>query len=162
MRALALTAVVVVLTLGVSSAALGAEPKRQVAAGSARFEGQSGVSRVFTFSATQTTGRRATGWATIDYAPGPRLRLEVSCLWVSGNRALVGGKISSATSRQFVGRTAVFIVEDGGVPARDLFTYLFIAERGEKPYSCTNYPHSMVLLKPAKGAVRIGRGSTAA
>ena len=79
---------------------------------------------MFRFSATQTRGRAATGWATVDYAEGPRLRVEVSCLRVTGKRALVGGRISAATIRQHIGRTAVFVVEDGGLPARDRFTFV--------------------------------------
>ena len=155
MRAVVVIIAALVAASVAGGAAAGARATHKIAAGNARFE-QGGASRLFRFSATQTKGRSATGWATIDYVPGPRVLVQVSCLWVSGNRALVAGKVSAATVRRQVGRTAVFIVEDGGAPSRDLFTFVYIAESGDEPYSCRNYPSNMVLLKPKQGVVRIG------
>ncbi len=159
MRALALIAAVAVLGSVAAGAAAGAVPVRQVAAGRARFD-VNGVSRVFRFSATQTKGRAATGWATVDYAEGPRLRVEITCLLVVGRRAVVAGRISAATIRQHIGHTAVFAVEDRGLPARDRFSFVYISEAGAKPFSCTNYPTGMALVKPTNGAARIGRSTT--
>jgi hypothetical protein len=155
MRALALIAAVAALGLVAAGSAARAAPLRQVAAGSARFDAN-GVSRVFRFSATQTTAPNATGWATVDYAEGPRLRLEITCLRVFGMRALIAGRISASTVRTNIGRTAVFGIEDGGQPPSDRFTLVYIAESKAKPYSCTRFPPGMALLKPTKGAARIG------
>ena len=159
MRALALIAALAVLGLAAVGSSAGADQqsrqKRLVAAGSARFDA-GGVSRVFRFSATQTRGTGATGWATVDYAKGPRLRVEISCLRVAGNRALVAGEISAATVKAHVGRTAVFGVEDGGAPAKDRFTFVYISDKGDAPFSCTRFPDAMALVKPTKGAARVG------
>jgi len=159
MRALALIATLAVLGLvaagSTAATRQAAGPKRLVAAGSARFDA-GGVSRVFRFSATQTKAGAATGWATVEYAQGPRLRLEVGCLRIAGKRALVAGTVSAATVKAHVGRTAVFGVEDGGSPAKDRFTFVYIAEKGEPPFSCTRFPEGMALVKPTKGAARVG------
>lgn len=155
MRALALLAVGAALAAWTAEAAVSAAQPR-VAAGSARFDGASGTSRVFRFSATRTSGTKATGWATVEYARGPQLRLTITCMRVIGRRALLAGRVTAATVRAQRGRTAVFAIEDNGEPSRDLLTLVYIAAAGERPYTCANYPAGMVLLKPTKGAVRIG------
>jgi len=157
MRALALTAAVAVLALAAASVSAAAEAKPHVAAGSGTFDpGSGGGSRLFKFSAVRTRGRAAIGWATVEYTAGPRLRMAITCMRVDGRRALLAGKVRSATVRAHVGRTAVFVIEDGGPPVRDLMTLVYISGPGEKPYTCLNFPAGMVLLKPTKGAVRIG------
>ncbi len=155
MRSRTFTAAVAIVALVVAGGAGAAEPR--VAAGSARLDDKNGASRHFSFSAARTQGKRAaTGWASIDYAAGPKLRMTITCMRVIGKRAVFAGKVRSATVRAHVGQTAVFVIEDGGPPLRDLITLVYIAEPGQKPYTCLNFPPGMVLLKPSAGAVRIG------
>jgi hypothetical protein len=157
MRVLALTAALATFALASASVSEAAEPGPRVAAGSAFFEpGAGSEGRVFRFSAVRTKGRAAVGWATVEYRAGRRLRMAITCMHISGKRALFAGKVRSSTIRAHVGRSAAFVVEDGGPPARDLLTLVYVSSPSETPYTCSNYPAGMVLLKPTKGAVRIG------
>jgi hypothetical protein len=148
-------AVAVFVLAATAASGSAAAPPRE-AAGSARIDPPGGGNRVFRFTARRTSGGAATGWATVEYASGLRLRMTISCMRVVGKRALFAGTIRTATVRAQIGRSAVFAVEDGGKPEKDLVTLVYIADRGERPYTCASFPPGMVLLKPTKGAVRIG------
>jgi hypothetical protein len=158
MRTLVLLGAVAVAVLVVAATAAAgttAAPPRE-AAGSARIDPPGGGNRVFRFMARRTSGEAARGWATVEYASGLHLRMTISCMHVVGKRAVFAGTIRKATVRAQIGRSAVFAVEDGGKPEKDLLTLVYIADGGEPPYTCANIPPGMVLLKPTKGAVRIG------
>ena len=69
------------------------------------------------FTAQQLTGTAATGEATIiDVSAGVRVRVDVNCLNVIGNLAIVSGVVteSSDSTAVPVGSEAIFAVADSG------------------------------------------------
>ena len=69
------------------------------------------------FSAQQVTGTTATGEATInDVSAGVRVKVDVNCLNVIGNYAIVSGIVTQSSDEALVpvGTQAIFAVVDNG------------------------------------------------
>jgi hypothetical protein len=67
------------------------------------------------FSAQQTAGFAATGSAEVnDITAGVRAHIDVNCLNVIGNYAIVSGVVTSSSEEALVGDEAAFAVQDNG------------------------------------------------
>ena len=81
-----------------------------------------------------------TGDPSLADAPdGVSLEANVDCLWVEGNRAVVGGQITSASVPRYVGMLVQLYVEDGG-PGGHSDRFSWGVYPAETETGCGSYP----------------------
>jgi hypothetical protein len=120
MRSLVCVVAVALVAAGSASAAVGASAS---GSGTARFG--STIEHI-AFSAQQVAGTAATGEARInDASAGVRVTVDVNCLNVIGNYAIVSGTVQTSSDEALVpvGSEAIFAVVDNGQgQTRDLMS----------------------------------------
>lgn len=84
--------------------------------------------RTFTFTAQEDADGNVKGQFTLVIHGDPMIRLhaEVTCMSTAGNRAWVGGRVTSASDPSFVGGETDWVVEDNGQgnPSPDLISLM--------------------------------------
>jgi hypothetical protein len=82
-----------------------------------------------------------TGEMVAESPNGVRMRAEVDCLYVEGNRAVLGGHVKTANVAQYVGKLVLLFVEDLGTgreTVKDRFSWGFYPVEAE--IGCGSFP----------------------
>ena len=144
-------AIVVAVMLGAPALANAAGPKHDFASGA----GWVGDFAQFSFTAQRTAGD-VKGQGSFKVPGSPRVRFDVQCLEVDGNRATLGGP---PRQPYFGAQYILFDVEDNGPASAhaDLITPRFSGQ--ESTNNCTSFAFSEPLFGVTRGNIVVKDGT---